>query len=49
MTYGCESWNINKSTQKTLDATEMWFYRKMLNIQWTERQTNENIIKEAET
>ena len=49
MTYGCKSWNINKSAQKTIEAGEMWFYRRMLRIPWTDRNTNENVLKEANT
>ncbi|GFO26229.1 nitrilase homolog 1-like [Plakobranchus ocellatus] len=28
--YGCEAWTISKQTQKKLEATEMWFLRRML-------------------
>ena len=36
--YGCEAWTISNQTQKNLEATEMWFLRRMLRIKWTERQ-----------
>src|ERR1700729_1436553 len=30
--YGSESWTMNKQTIRLLEATEMWFYRRMLKI-----------------
>ena len=47
LTYGCESWTVNKQARKSLEATEMWFYRRMMRISWTEKRTNEDILKEA--
>uniref|UniRef100_A0A0B7BSZ6 Reverse transcriptase domain-containing protein n=1 Tax=Arion vulgaris TaxID=1028688 RepID=A0A0B7BSZ6_9EUPU len=29
LTYGCESWTMNTQIEKSLRATEMWFYRIM--------------------
>ena len=42
--YGCESWTISKKLQKHLEATEMWFFRRMLKIPWTKRKSNQTII-----
>ena len=39
--YGCETWSISSVMQKRLEATEMWFSRKMLKISWTEKISNE--------
>ena len=47
--YGCEAWTISKQTQKKLEATEMWFLRRMLRISWKERKSNETVLKEAQT
>jgi hypothetical protein len=45
--YGSESWKINKQTEKFLQATEMWFLRRMLKIKWTDKVTNEDCFKTA--
>ena len=47
LTYGCESWTINKLESGKLEATEMWFYRRMLRIPWTARKTNVEVFKES--
>ena len=45
--YGCESWTITTETRKRLEAAEMWFFRRMLRISWTEKRTNESILEET--
>ena len=45
--YGSESWNVNEQIKKKLEATEMWFLRRMLRIPWTARVTNNDCLKEA--
>ncbi|GFO24426.1 timeless-interacting protein [Plakobranchus ocellatus] len=47
--YGCEAWTISKQTQKKLEATEMWFIRRMLRISWTAKKTNDTVLEEAHT
>ena len=51
MMYGCESWTISKSERKKIDAFELWCWRRLLRIPWTERRTNKSILDElrAET
>ncbi|GFO11604.1 hypothetical protein PoB_003810900 [Plakobranchus ocellatus] len=44
--YGCEAWTISKQIQNKLEATEMWFLRRMLRIPWTAKKTNE-VLNEA--
>lgn len=44
--YGCEAWTLKQQDIKKLNAAEMWFYRRMLRIKWTEKRTNESVIKE---
>ena len=41
---GCETWSISAAMQKRLEATEMWFLRRMLKIPWTERISNERVL-----
>ena len=47
--YGCESWTITVDIRKKLEATEMWFLRRMLRISWTEKKTNKEVLEQAET
>ena len=42
--YGCESWTLTQESRKRLEAMEMWCWRRMLKISWTERITNESIL-----
>ncbi|GFO08505.1 RNA-directed DNA polymerase from mobile element jockey [Plakobranchus ocellatus] len=45
--YGCEAWTISKQIQNKLEATEMWFLRRMLRIPWTAKKTNERVLNEV--
>ncbi|GFO42695.1 RNA-directed DNA polymerase from mobile element jockey [Plakobranchus ocellatus] len=45
--YGCEAWTISKQIQNKLEATEMWFLRRMLRIPWTAKKRNERVLNEA--
>jgi hypothetical protein len=31
---------------KTIQAAEMWFYRRLLRVKWTDKITNESVLKE---
>jgi hypothetical protein len=42
--YGCETWTLNKKDETTLEAFEMWCWRKMEKIKWTELKTNEEVL-----
>ena len=44
MLYGAESWTITKDMEAKINAAEMWFYRRMLKVSWTQRITNEEIL-----
>ena len=43
-TYGCESWAMKKSDRKRVEAFELWAYRRLLCISWTERKTNQYVL-----
>lgn len=43
--YAAETWTTTKATRERLCAFEMWCYRKMLNIKWTDRIRNEEVIR----
>ena len=49
MTYGAESWTLKTSDTNRIKATEMWVYRRLLNVHWSEKRTNESILKELNT
>ena len=42
--YGCESWYISQAMQERLEAAEIWFFKRMLNISWMDRMKNEAIL-----
>ena len=44
--YGCESWTIKKAEHQTIDAFELWFWRRLLGIPWTSRRSSQSILKE---
>ena len=38
--YGCESWTIKKAEHGKTDAFELWSWRRLLRVPWTERRSN---------
>ena len=44
--YGCESWNIKKAEHRRIDAFELWCWRRLLRVPWTERRSSQSILKE---
>ena len=44
--YGCESWTIKKAKHQTIDAFEVWHWRRLLRVPWTARRSNQSILKE---
>ena len=44
--YGCESWTIKKAECQRIDAFELWCWRRLLRVPWTERRSNLSILKE---
>ena len=44
--YGCESWTIKKTECRTIDAFELWCWRRLLRVPWTGRRSNQSILKE---
>ena len=44
--YGCESWTIKKAEFRRIDALELWCWRGLLRVPWTERRSNQSILKE---
>ena len=44
--YGCESWTVKKAEHQRIDAFELWCWRRLLRVSWTERRSNQSILKE---
>ena len=44
--YGYESWTVKKAERRTIDAFELWCWRKLLRVSWTARRSNQSILKE---
>ena len=44
--YGCESWTVKKAEHRTIDAFELWRWRRLLRVPWTARRSNQSILKE---
>ena len=44
--YGCESWTIKKVECQRIDAFELWCWKRLLRVSWTERRSNQSILKE---
>ena len=44
--YGCDSWTIKKTECVRIDAFELWCWRSLLRVPWTERRSNQSILKE---
>ena len=43
---GCESWTIKKAECQRIGAFELWLWRRLLRVPWTERRSNQSILKE---
>ena len=44
--YGCESWTIKKVEHQSIDAFELWCWRRLLRVPWTVRRSNQSVLKE---
>ena len=43
--YGCESWTVKKAEHQSIDAFELWCWRRFLRVPWTTRRSNQSILK----
>lgn len=43
--YGVETWTLKASSINMIESFEMWTYRRMLRVPWTDRVTNEEILR----
>ena len=44
--YGCERWTIKKAERRKIDASELWYWRRLLRVPWTARRSNQSVLKE---
>ena len=44
--YGCESWTVKKAERRRIDASELWYWRRLLRVPWIARRSNQSILKE---
>ena len=45
--YECESQTIKKAKHWRIDAFELWCWRKLLRVPWTEKRSNQSILNEV--
>ena len=43
--YACESWSIKKAECRKIDASDLWFWIRLLRVPWTARRSNQSIQK----
>ena len=44
--YVYDSWTIKKAECQRIDAFELWCWRRLLTVPWTERRSDQSILKE---
>ena len=49
LTYGAEGWTLTKADEKRIESAELWIYRRILRVSWTEHRTDESIITDLNT
>jgi hypothetical protein len=47
VTYGSESWTVRKKERKKIDDFELWTWRRILRVPWTNRRTNFSVLEEV--
>lgn len=47
--YGHEGWTLTKALEAKLQAFELWLYRRILRISWTERVRNSEVLERIGT
>ena len=44
VSYGSETWTLRQDDIRSLEAFEMWSWRRMMKIPWTQHASNEQIL-----
>ena len=47
--YGSETWTPQIEDIRRLEAFEIWIWRRMMKVSWTEHKTNKEILQTVET
>ena len=47
VTYGCESWTVKKAKSRRIDAFKLRCWRRLLQVPWTARRSNQSNLKET--
>ena len=42
--YGCETWTLRKEEVRRIEACEMWMWKKLIKVKWSDRKTNEEVL-----
>ena len=45
--YGCESWTIKKAERWRINTFELWCWRRLLQVPWTAKRSNQSILKKT--
>ena len=45
--YGCEDWTVKEAEHQRIDVFELWCWRRLLQVPWTARRSNQSILKET--
>ena len=43
--YGAEAWTLRRNEQKQLEAFEMWVWRRMERVKWTDKIKNSIVLE----
>ena len=49
ITYGAEGWTLKSEEKKKIQAAEMWCHRRLLNVTYKDRKTNESVLEDLGT
>ena len=44
--YGSECWVLKQSDRRGLASFELWSYRRLLRVSWTEHRANDSILEQ---
>ena len=47
--YGSECWVLKTTDKKKINSFELWCYRRLLRIKWTDKKTNEYVLSKIGT
>ena len=48
LSYGAESWTLKVRDERKIISMEMWLWRRMKRISWTEKRTDNSILQELD-